>query len=84
MSEVVLLGHPVSHSLSPAMHNAAFKALGLPHRYLLRDVEADRLDAEVARLRSELRLDGHRVVGFAGRNLQVPNTRRTARASSSE
>ncbi|TMB60019.1 MAG: shikimate dehydrogenase [Chloroflexi bacterium] len=53
MSEVVLLGHPVSHSLSPAMHNAAFKTLGLPHRYVTRDVESSKLDAEIARLRSD-------------------------------
>ena len=53
MSEVVLLGHPVAHSLSPAMHNAAFKALGLPHRYVTRDVEPHKLDAEIVRIRTQ-------------------------------
>jgi shikimate dehydrogenase len=53
MSEVVLLGHPVSHSLSPAMHNAAFKALGLPHKYSTRDVEEAKLGVEIARLRTD-------------------------------
>ncbi|HEV8229645.1 MAG TPA: shikimate dehydrogenase [Candidatus Limnocylindria bacterium] len=43
MSSVYLLGHPVAHSLSPAMHNAAFAVLGLPHRYETRDVEPERL-----------------------------------------
>ena len=52
MSVVYLLGHPVSHSLSPAMHNAAFAALGLPHRYEPRDVTADELPAVVDRIRS--------------------------------
>ncbi len=33
-----ILGHPVAHSLSPAMHNAAFEALGLNAVYLAFDV----------------------------------------------
>ena len=33
----VLIGHPVGHSLSPVIHQAAYTALGLPHRYELCD-----------------------------------------------
>ncbi|HID98293.1 MAG TPA: shikimate dehydrogenase, partial [Thermodesulfobacteriaceae bacterium] len=29
-----ILGHPVRHSLSPAIHNAAFRAVGLNAVYL--------------------------------------------------
>lgn len=32
-----LLGHPISHSKSPAMYNAAYERLGLPWRYGLMD-----------------------------------------------
>ena len=53
MSRVVLLGHPVAHSLSPAMHNAAFRTLGLPHLYELADVEPERLAATVETLRRD-------------------------------
>ena len=52
MSLIYLLGHPVAHSLSPAMHNAAFQALGLPHRYEALDVMADALPGVVDRIRS--------------------------------
>ena len=52
MSVVYLLGHPVAHSLSPVMQNAAFAALGLPHRYELLDVAAAELPAAVDRIRS--------------------------------
>jgi shikimate dehydrogenase len=52
MSVVYLLGHPVEHSLSPAMHNAAFRALGLSHSYEALDVTADALPAAVQRIRS--------------------------------
>lgn len=32
-----LLGHPIAHSLSPAMYNAVYERLGLPWRYDLAD-----------------------------------------------
>ena len=53
MGEVWLLGHPVEHSLSPAMHNAAFAALGLPHRYEARDVAEAELAATLQRMRRD-------------------------------
>lgn len=38
---LALLGRPVKHSLSPAMHNAAFRALGLDAVYLALDCAPD-------------------------------------------
>lgn len=35
---VCLLGSPVSHSISPSMHNASFQKLGLNYAYLAFDV----------------------------------------------
>lgn len=40
-----IIGHPVQHSLSPAMHNAAFEALGIDAEYQLFDIEPDNLEA---------------------------------------
>jgi shikimate dehydrogenase len=59
---VALLGHPVGHSLSPRMQNAAFDARGLDWRYSAFDVE-DPL-AAVAALRT---------LGFAGANVTIPH-----------
>jgi shikimate dehydrogenase len=53
MSQVWLIGRPVSHSLSPAMHNAAFTKLGLPHRYELKETADDQLAATLDRMRRE-------------------------------
>lgn len=39
-----LIGHPVRHSLSPAMQNAAFKSLGIDAQYNLVDVDPERLE----------------------------------------
>lgn len=38
-----LIGHPVTHSLSPAMHNAAFKSLGIDAEYRLFDLKFEEL-----------------------------------------
>ena len=48
---VVLLGHHIGYSASPAMHNAAFTALGMDARYELADVPPEELADAVATLR---------------------------------
>jgi len=48
-----LIGHPVGHSVSPAMMRAAFEALGLPHTYDAVDVpDAGALADHAAALRA--------------------------------
>ncbi|MDI6906734.1 MAG: shikimate dehydrogenase [Thermoanaerobacterales bacterium] len=59
-----LLGHPVRHSLSPAMQNAAFQAAGLNVVYLAFDVLPSELPAAVAAVRA---------LGLAGVNVTVPH-----------
>jgi shikimate dehydrogenase len=59
---VALLGHPVSHSLSPRMQNAAFAASRLDWHYSAFDVEDP--VAAVAALRE---------LGFAGANVTIPH-----------
>ena len=44
---LALIGHPVGHSLSPAMHNAAFAADGLDFVYVCLDVDPHDLPAAV-------------------------------------
>jgi len=46
-----LLGQPVAHSLSPALHNAAFASLGIDAHYEAWDVAPPTLGEAVARLR---------------------------------
>jgi len=51
MRHAYLLGHHIAHSLSPAMHNAGFQALGLDIEYGLLDVDIDGLAVAFARVR---------------------------------
>jgi shikimate dehydrogenase len=50
---LVLLGHPVSHSLSPRFQNAALRAAGIPLVYETLDVAPDALREVVAALRDQ-------------------------------
>lgn len=50
--EVWLLGNPVRHSLSPAMQNAAFTALAIDCRYVVRELDAPELAAAIAEIRA--------------------------------
>jgi shikimate dehydrogenase len=61
---VALLGHPVAHSLSPRMQNAAFDALALDWAYVALDVPPDRLSEAVRGLAAS---------GFAGANVTAPH-----------
>lgn len=48
-----VLGHPIDHSLSPALHRAAYQALGLDWEYTAVDVVAGELAAFMAGLGPE-------------------------------
>lgn len=58
---VLLLGDPVGQSLSPALQDAAFTALGLDIRYSTRRVSADDLAAAVEQIRVDSRIVGANV-----------------------
>jgi len=60
---LVLLGHPVSHSLSPAFQNAALRSAGVPIPYEALDVEPDLLRRTLRGLANE---------GAAG-NVTIPH-----------
>ena len=65
-----ILGDPVSHSLSPAMHNAAFRALGLDAVYVPLECRAEDVTALIGGL--------GRAGG--GGNITVPHKETAARA----
>ena len=64
---VGLIGWPVSHSVSPAMHNAAFAAAGLNWCYVPLPVPVE----PAARVGEAVR--GLRALGLAGANVTVPH-----------
>lgn len=65
MTKLAVVGHPVAHSLSPAMHRAALDALGRPDvSYEAIDVVPTDLASALARLRD---------AGFVGLNVTLPH-----------
>ncbi len=59
-----IIGHPIGHSVSPAMHNAAFEHLGLDAIYLKFDVRPEHLRDAVL---------GAKALGFRGLNVTIPH-----------
>lgn len=59
-----IIGDPVSHSLSPRLHNAAFAALGLDYVYVPLHVRAEDVGAAVK---------GLKALGFRGASVTIPH-----------
>lgn len=59
-----LLGHPVGHSMSPHIHNDAYRQLDLAHHYQSFDVPEQQLKAAV---------EGLKALGVAGFNVTIPH-----------
>lgn len=70
MIRAAVLGSDVSKSRSPAIHNAAFRALGIEGEYGAISVEADRFRAVVADLRAQ---------GYRYLNVTIPHKLAAAR-----
>ena len=61
---VGLIGHPVEHSFSPPMHNAAFKALGMDYAYVAFDVDPSNLKSAI---------EGAKSLNIKGFNVTIPH-----------
>lgn len=61
---LAVVGHPISHSLSPAMHNASFVSTGQDYLYVPLDVKPNNLTEAVR---------GLAATGFAGFNVTMPH-----------
>jgi shikimate dehydrogenase len=66
-----VIGSPVAHSLSPAIHNAAFRAAGLDWVYVAFDVAPGRAGAA---------LDATRLLGLRGLSVTTPHKEDVAAA----
>lgn len=59
-----LIGHPIAHSRSPDMHNAALKHFGLPYVYLAYDIPPEQFATAI---------NGMKTLGFIGWNVTIPH-----------
>jgi shikimate dehydrogenase len=59
-----IIGDPVEHSMSPAMHNAAYQKMGLDYLYLPLLVKSEQLQPAV---------EGLRALNFRGFNVTMPH-----------
>ncbi|MEE3490780.1 shikimate dehydrogenase [uncultured Methanobrevibacter sp.] len=61
---VALIGHPVEHSFSPPMHNAAFQKLDMDWAYVAFDVNPNNLKSAV---------EGAKALNIKGFNVTIPH-----------
>lgn len=61
---VGLIGHPVEHSFSPPMHNAAFEKLGMDYAYVAFDVDPNNLGSAI---------EGAKSLNINGFNVTIPH-----------
>lgn len=64
-SQAAVLGHPIDHSLSPVLHQAAYRALGLAIEYTRADVDLDQVETFYRDRRHELTTGHTRWLGFS-------------------
>jgi shikimate dehydrogenase len=65
-ADFAVIGNPVSHSLSPPMHQAIYRTLQLPYRYVALRVEAEEVSTALDFLVQK---------GYLGVNVTVPHKR---------
>jgi shikimate dehydrogenase len=65
-----VVGHPVRHSLSPRLHQAAYRALGIDWAYLAFDVAPSSIEAAV---------EGASALGLIGLSVTMPHKEAAAR-----
>src|SRR3990170_3987647 len=64
MKLLAIVGYPIRHSLSPAIYNATFPAMGIDARYEAWETPPDQLPRAIERLRD---------AGMMGMNVTVPH-----------
>ncbi len=63
-ARLAVIGHPIAHSASPKMHQAALNAHGIDARYIRIDIEPGHVSEAFSRMRK---------LGFIGCNVTVPH-----------
>jgi shikimate dehydrogenase len=63
-ARLAVIGHPIAHSASPRMHQAALDAFGKDLRYIRLDIEPGQVGEAFVRMRA---------LGFIGCNVTVPH-----------
>ena len=63
-ARLAVIGHPIAHSASPRMHQAALDAAGIDARYIRLDIDPGQVGEAFSRMRA---------LGFIGCNVTVPH-----------